>query len=532
MPRCTVIKLTQNEVKVLQVSKTKKKDLTLDYAFAVDLSDLGNDEDGVIQRGARIREAIKRNKMPVTPCGIIIPKQSAIVRTTTLPSSDANEIREMAQFEAEKYIPFNTERHIISNSVLHTDGVEGSHVLISAVDGPVMDAVLTITQEARLEPVVAEVSSVALVRAFSHYEHEALEKHAILLLNIGKDQADISILKDGMMVAARSNNLGTDQLDKAVEKAGIGTDDAENAIEIQDVAAKAIRGWINKMVRFTAQTYDFAAREHGIGTNAVLYISGEGSTLQGLDKALAESLGLEVHLFNPMPKLPLGDGVDKSVLIGCIPALGTALRLVEEEENPRLRGDRINLLPPSVIEHQEASERKVLLMISGTMVLITLVLLYLAFDAQARHGEELRDRYSSFIKKMEPTIEDLEKKREQLEIIHQITSDRAGVLEILDRISAFPGMGSTKDGGVLTLDGFKYSVRNEVTFEGTAINFEDMQRFADFLERMTVDGKPVFNDVGLPQPKPVDLSAGRGTVYAFSITCILNELSGRRSEDG
>ena len=57
MPKFTVIELSDRDAKVLQVSKTKKSEMTLESAFSVDLSDLPSDEEGAIQRGVRHRHA-------------------------------------------------------------------------------------------------------------------------------------------------------------------------------------------------------------------------------------------------------------------------------------------------------------------------------------------------------------------------------------------------------------------------------------------------------------------------------------------
>ncbi len=168
-----------------------------------------------------------------------------------------------------------------------------------------------------------------------------------------------------------------------------------------------------------------------------------------------------------------------------------------------------------------------LLMISGTMLIITMILLYLAWDAQAAHANQLSELYSKHNKKMETPIEELAEKKKQLEIIQQITANRTPAMHILDQISTFPGIGSTLNGGILVITDFKYTTREEVKIGGMAMNFEDMQNFADFLERMTYtdpngDVHAIFKEMTLPQPTPRPLSANRGTVYQFEITGTLN----------
>lgn len=555
MPRYVITELTEQDIRVLLASKTRKKPLTLEEAFVVPCADLGKDEEAMIQRGVRLRDALKQRKVAGSPAALIIPKQNAIVRTVTLPSGDAAELQEMAQFEAEKFIPFNAERHIISNSALHLDPIEGSIVLLTAIDGPVMESSLTIMRNGAVEPIFAEPSSVALVRAFHDFAEQKESEEIVFLLHIGTTQTEVNILRHGMLILSRSQAIGIDKLARDLQEAmhlgapitpeqlaaldlqspdgfllegGVSREVGENSGRTS--VGEAARGWAQRLARFIRQSFDFAVREQGISTMNAIYLSGEGSLVKGLTQTLAPDFPVPINRFDPYLNMPFSGGPQNPALVAGMPtALGALLRLVDEEEHPQTRGDRVNLLPPEVIEQQVASERKVLLMISGMMVLITLVLIYLAYDQQADHREELRKRYTAFNREMAPIIDDLEKKEEQLDVIRRITTNRASPMLLLDQISAFPSVGSTRNKGLLTLTDFKYTTRQEVVIAGTVVNFEDMQRFADYLGRMTIDGRPVFRSVGLPQPTPMDLSSGRGTIYAFSITAVLTDLTAEDS---
>lgn len=519
MSRFMVLELSDSEAKILQVSHTAKTGLLMEDAFSLDL--VGLDREDIAARGARIRDFLKQKKITPAPCGLLIPKQNSIVRLASLPSGDLQELAQMAHFKAEEYIPFNAERHIISHGVLRLDPINGSQVLIAAVDGPVMDKAMAICREAGIEPLVAEVTSIALVRSLTTHEPKAHEEPSLLALNIGRSQTDISILKDGLLVATRSQPVGIDRLNRDMEKAAEEAGDEE---EPQDIAIRKIREWIDKIVRFTRQTYDVAVREHDISQTAHLYISGEGGTLQGLAKALEAELHVEVTVFNPAEKVtraPKGN-VDIGVVPGMAAAMGTVQRLIEEDENPKLREGRVNLLPLGVLRAQEASERRLLLMIGATMLFITLVLLYLAYDRQAGFNRDLGNRLRSYNRDMKRVVEDLEAKQDQIDIVESRQSDRAPAMEILDQFSRFPGIGSSLEGGRLTLSSFQYTQGEEVTIAGDALELENIGEFTDYLERMSYGGKPIFLDVGIPTNAPVELSRNRGTIWQFTLNARLN----------
>lgn len=549
MARYTVLELTENEARILQVGKTRKTQASIEQAFIVDFSDLEKDEEGIVARGKRLHDKLKERKLPPGEVGIIIPKNNSIVRTAQLPSADMEELRSMAMFEAEKFIPFNAERHIISNGILRQDDVHGSHVLITAVDRPIIDAALALAAASQLEPVVAEVSSIALVRAFAH-SPTGQENHSgsVVLLNVGRTQTDLSIMVDGMLMNSRSQNIGyqklmTDLKDargdaQPLTLAGLRSinlmqpDDAQQAPGDDrqgggNQTGDAVRGWIQRIVRFTRQTFEFAAREQGIPTSSRIYLCGEGNMLQGFAQALSINLNVEVLPFDSLAGVTRSPGaaLEEEALAAMCNAWGTIIRLVEEDESNEHPRDRVNLLPPEMIQQQASAEKKMLLAISGFMVVITLLLLFVAYSSRANVVKELTKRYTEYNKEMRSYVESLDEKEKQLEIIRKITTDRASPMYIINEIAKFDGVGSVESGGTLTIDEFKYGTTKDVTISGYAVASEDIVRFSDYLEKLTLDGKQVFSNVGLPQPTGEDLP-GRKTVWKFTLTAVLNEMGG------
>lgn len=569
MPKFTILEVADTEAKVFQASRVKKGGLTIESAFVVDFADLGRDEAGVVERGVRLREALKRNKVSQTEAAILIQKQNSIVRTAVLPSGDPTELAEMARFEAEKFIPFNADRHIVSEGVLHLDEINGSHVLITAVDRPVIDQTLALLNGTNLEPVLAEVTSISLARAFTYYDpdrpaiertakkqgedepgdhHEEHERCTTLLLNIGLGQTEISILEEGMLITARSLGTGLTKLLRDLQKAM----HLDRALTLEDLAGldlgdpdaflldggataeseldpgktkvgDKVRNWVGQITRFVRQTYEYASREHDIPAKTRIWLCGDAVALGRLDRLVGQHLAVETRIFNPLADFPTtGKGhVDRSCLPGMVSPLGSAVRLFEQDHDPSSAEGRVNLLPAEVLEARAAGERKVLLVLSAVMVLITGAMLYLAWDERVAHARELDSSYRSHNRKMAPVVESIEQKRTQLNIIESIRTGRAPALYVLDQLATFSGMGSTLDGGRLVLTEYRYSPRDEVTISGDALSVEDISSFHSFLEGLEYQGNPVFSRVGLPANQARELSRGRPNIWVFSINATL-----------
>jgi Tfp pilus assembly PilM family ATPase len=517
MAKYAILELTDVEARVLVASKQKRKPIVHEAMVNVSFADLAKDEQGMAARLQRMKEATDKLRLGGAIGGIILPKQQAIVRTVQLPSTDDDEIRGMVQFEAEKVIPFDAERHIVSYAILREEGEAGSHVLLSAVDGPVIDHAVEIAKAGGIEPSAAEVSCISLTRGFLQRVKPELPdpSSAILLLNVSRHAAEISIIQDGALEAARSQSISLEKIIEETNAAGTHWLDVE-------VETPTMQEWLVRLMRFVRQTIDFAQREHEVPAPALAYVCGEGSQVEGLVSAIGLSLGIPVLPYNPFEGVTVNNVGDQVVKAAFANAVGMLDRLIEQEEHPGSDAGRINLLPPIVIEQQAASERRVMLAISATMVFITLVLVYLTFDMQTQYRGQLASRYRQYNREMRPIVDDIELKRERLEIIDSIKKQMASPLELMDQLTTFPGMGATNNKGRLTLTNLKYSQTGEVAIAGMSLDLEDVSSFADFLEKLTWRDNLMFAEVGIPQSQPSEsLGRGRPRVWTFSINARL-----------
>ncbi|MBI5154764.1 pilus assembly protein PilM, partial [Candidatus Poribacteria bacterium] len=456
MPRALAIELTDADAKAVLLSWSKKKGLLLEQAFRVSFADLAKGEESVPQRTARLKQALKDHKIVERDAAILLPKQSTTVRKVCLPSKETSELASMAQFEAEKFIPFNVERHIISFTPLRDRELEGTEVLIAAADEPVVRAWLAVTEGAGIEPMVADVSSLALSHAFLRESGTDELAGCIALIEIGMIHTDITLLHDGNLVTTRSVLQGLQNLIRELSQAcgldrdltldeiyGLNVLDPQgfkipgmakrveelNPLTVgaaahepghggadprQQRALECVQVWVQKLITNLQRTYEFSLREFSIPTPKKVLVCGEGTLLRGIEHALILHLGVGAAIYNPVAKIERAPGLslDEKLLPAYASAYGAALRLAQGD-----RHGQVNLLPSSVIARQEQAERRFQYTITATMAIVAAVMFYLLYSSSAENKALVAERLQDNIVRMNKKLADVSEKTDRMKII-------------------------------------------------------------------------------------------------------------------
>lgn len=565
MPKTAAIEITEHDAKVVQLLLPKKGDVQLEHAFRVGFEDLPRGEEGQAPRSQRLKEALKQHHIATERVSLVVPKQSATVRKVRLPSSDPQELASMAAFEAEKIIPFNVERHIISHSLLRQHEIEGSDVLIAAVDEPVMQQWYGIAKHAGVEPVTSVVSALAEGYGLFRELDEKERKRSFALLQVGAVHTDISLYSEGVLVTTRSvmhgaRNLLADiqtalhqdkpmaleelakvnVLDPAASRISglraaprpqpvpVPDPNDSAAFEIlpadaeengRDEFANALKRWMGKIATNLQRTYEFALREYSPRPIEKVYVTGEGALLEGITEGLTNVLGIPVERYNPLAEMPRAPkaAVDEAILPAFGTAYGAALELGLEDA-----ADTINLLPPSVLEARRRSELRLHYFATGTMAVIALVIFFFWFDLQGNIKAEQIDRYTAFKQDLDVMVQETSDMKKRMEIIRNIRSQRAGALQILDSLSRYEPIETETRGGRITLDSFSFAINEDVRLTGQALETDDLNRFVQFLREMRgADGALIFQGVDITSQEPRELAGRNRTVYRFDIKATL-----------
>jgi type IV pilus assembly protein PilM len=452
---------------------------------------------------------------PVTLC---LAKQQAIIRSVMLPSTDPAELGQMARFEAERHIPFNAERHCVGYHVMRSRGVEGSEVLLGAVDGPVVGRGLDGLTGAGLVPDGITISSTCLVNSLLHQQKEAFTQRTQAILSIGLDSLDLIFLHQGRVLYARSVALDL----RGVLEAWIGYR-ADGGVASPDMAklalaahmidcdkleegegTEAVQRWIDRVAQEIQRTYDFARREMKCPPIEAIVLTGEGAALRNLDRLLAKGTELAVETLNPVGALAGADkqkfpfhGLEYTIVFGAL--IG----------GQQVGAYRIDLTPAS---HYRAMARKALtrrLMLTGALLLATVGLSSYSYLAYKNlRSQTLRD-YKAINGTLWPTVTELETMQTKLKIIKTFIEDPNAALTVFESIVQAPVIADS-----VYLEKIAFVKGESVVIEGRAKTIEDISRLIAYL-----DGTGHFLPVQRSRQSPSTLESK--PVYTFTLECPL-----------
>jgi len=564
MTKALAIELSDADAKGVLLSWSRKEGVRLENAFRVGFEDLPKDDAGMASRGARVRDELRRLRIGKCPLSVVVPKQSATIRKVKLPSGERSELKSMARFEAEKFIPFNPERHIVSSAVLSVDAINGSDVLIAAIDQPVMEQWLKVIAGTGIEPSVAEVSSLALQYALTSQIEAKNLAGCYAVVHIGMVHTDISLLLDGQILTSRSvmhglSNLlrdlagafgmeGSLKLEElaslnildpegftppgappfipkvTIPEAGEGAEfqileKTHSSIDLSEVpegspGAPHIKAWVQKLQTNLQRTYEFALREFQIPTIKRIFLCGEGATLTGIENVMILHLGVSSSVFAPISAAEPAAGftLDKALAPAYSAPYGAALRAILEDTEHCL-----NLLPEELVARQEARRRRLQFSLTGMMAACLLFVAFLWYSSIADHREHVVTLYTDYNGQLERMARDLRDKKQRIEIIKDIRTGGTGVLDLLEAVSAYPEIGPAPDGRV-TISGFKYTMGDRLELQGQALQNQDVTAFTTYLQNLTRDSEKVFSFVDLKPSNPQPLHGE--IIYKFEVTCL------------
>lgn len=571
MAPITAIEFTESECRIVQGERARDKASIRELA-AFELTKNENAPERIAERAKLLRETLRQRKIKAQGVNVIIPKNVVMTRMVTLPSIEDAEIANMIRFEAERHIPFNAERHIISHWVLAKLGVGGSKVLVAAIDQPVVQEFVDICAQAGLTVQSVEVSSLALFNGFAFSEHEALNDKVVTIVNIGVASTDVVIAANGLLSFARSGALGIGKLIGDVNEADprasltaselhridalephhffhpppgmnlmtpaygtpsldlnpgdvLAPGNAPGPVMIdgttgdpvitpaaaampENKGAQVFTQWLLRLLQEIRRTYEYARREFSCPLIDHIYVCGEGAQLQNLSQYLKVNFGIESSLYEPLRKLEISAKARQEIGGRAI-AFGTIAGAVAPVAAHQVR---VSLLPVAYSEKRRSKRQQQSYIVTAAMALVALVLTYMwVKDTFERLNNQLSD-YRGKNVQMRDRVEDLKDRQLRVNLLRQNVSDKHGALDILEAISKFPFI--PKD---VTLKRFEYKKGEEVRVVGNAKQLADANKMEQAL-RDTKFFENVAQDKSSYKPEKLP-GRGDATVLEYAIVC-------------
>jgi len=262
--------------------------------------------------------------------------RDVIIKPIQMDRMSKQDAREVIRWEAEQHVPFDIDDVQLDFEITDPEG-EGLQmsVLLVAAKRELIEGKLSLIDEAQLNARIIDVDAFALHNALEVNYPESM-KGIAGLINIGHETTTVNILDDGVPVLTRDISFGTRRLSMDLQREqGMLADEAERVLRGGDVDER-LRAFLYERVQEVGRGIERATafletQEMGAKLGR-LYLCGGGVRIPALAEALAERLGVETQIANPLEKIQVNSGsVDEQATDFFAPmmmlSLGLALRV-------------------------------------------------------------------------------------------------------------------------------------------------------------------------------------------------------------
>ncbi len=351
-----------------------------------------------------------------------ISGQTALIRFGQLNNlkNDKKQIRQLAQFEATRNLPFALDQITMDFQLIATDeeAMDTMDVLSVVVKRDIVDQIVQAVRRVGLSPQLVDVAPVACYNAAR--ANRLGDDGCVVLVSIGGRSTNLMFMEGNRFYARTIPIAGHSITQQIARKFSIGQPEAEElkrrhgfVAMADDGAATETTSDVSKIVRqvmlrlfgeITRSIAIYKTQQRGSDPVKV-YLTGGSTILAYCDRFFADKFGLPVEYFNPLACIPLGPSIDRRRLseVGHTfsEVVGLALRY------STICPVEINLLPKEVASQQSLVYKKPYFL--GAMA--TLLLMFFLIDqSMVRANKETRkqlDAYKEVQAKYKPAYDEI-----------------------------------------------------------------------------------------------------------------------------
>jgi type IV pilus assembly protein PilM len=229
---------------------------------------------------------------------IAVPGVHAFVRTVSFPVMPDAELREAVRWEIKRQIPYAEDEAV--TDFISSQSSEGITVTFAAIEKKIVQKQLSLFREAGLKVIAVDISSLALIRAFS-----IGDPGSVVVIDIGSVSMEISIIKGGMLRLTRTVEMGTALIVNALIGAGIGHEEAERMLRTS--LQEEVKEPLNQLLREVSRSLDYyKANFKEKGFSSVLLTGGIGRNPR-VREYMEGVLHIQVSVPDPFAGLGLKD---------------------------------------------------------------------------------------------------------------------------------------------------------------------------------------------------------------------------------
>jgi type IV pilus assembly protein PilM len=271
---------------------------------------------------------------------VAIPTTMAIYKKILVPASQAGDLEELAETEANQIIPFpleevNLDYQILGPSPASVDDLE---VLLCAARKEKVEERVAVAEMAGLKVKIVDVESFAMLTAFEQIQQHLPEQghnQTFALFDIGSSKLHCSVLRNGQQIYFREQAFGGQQLTRDIQRRyGISFDEAESgkrAMTLPDgYESELLHPFVDSLAQEIQRALQFFYTTVSVSQYLrvdYILLAGGCSMLTGLDDTVAARTQISTMIANPFTTMVQSSSIRLKELLLDAPSLLVACGL-------------------------------------------------------------------------------------------------------------------------------------------------------------------------------------------------------------
>jgi len=297
-----------------------------------------SDVDKVVQS---IRAVYKQSRSKNRDVAVAVSASHVISKTITMPSGlKEEELSYQVEIEAEHYIPYPLDEVNMDFVVLgpSLDNPKEDDIVITACRKEIVDDYVAVIEAAGLSPAIIDVDANAVARAFVESSQSRARQNqdkTVAIIDFGATTTHVNVLHNNHSVYTRDHSFGGKRLTEEIQRRyGLSYDEAGLAKKVgglpENYQSEILLPFVDAMSQEAARGLQFFYSASPYNSIDEVLIAGGCAMIQGVDKVIADRIGVATEIFNPFSSMSLAKRINPEMInkdaTSTVVACGLAMR--------------------------------------------------------------------------------------------------------------------------------------------------------------------------------------------------------------
>jgi type IV pilus assembly protein PilM len=332
------------------------------------------------EQAKAIDAALKKSECKCRDIVVGVPGNNAFIRNIKLPPIPSSKIDQIVRYEIQQTIPFPLENIALDYQVLEPNASSEVEVIMVAMKGEVAESFIRGIEEAKVKVGIMDSIPLALYNCYLYNGYSSADD-CTAIIEIGASTSNILIELGGELRYCRAVGIGGNDITNAIAKEfnipfqqaerikiqhGIIFPEGQGTFSDDQVrVSRVISGVLDRLLGEIKLTIGYFRSLTSATAISRAVLAGGGAMLKNLKPFLADRLGVQVEIMNPLRKVEVPKNLLAARKVAPVLATAVGLALRNSQDCCRLK---ISLIPPQIKAAQ--SRRAKMLYNFGSLIML------------------------------------------------------------------------------------------------------------------------------------------------------------------